>query len=469
VSSTLFYDPVERVVATLHPNNTFEKVVFDPWMQATYDVNDTVTFDPKSDPDVGDFFGMLPDGDYLPTWYQQRVGGALGPYELAAAQKAAAHANTPMLAHFDGLGRTFLTIADNGKDARGAAQLYSTRTVLDIGGDQREVIDALGRVVMRYDYDLLKAKIHQASMEAGERWTLNGATGKPIRAWNSRNYVFRTEYDSLRRPLQSFVQGGDPSESNPKVLAQEILFERTVYGDSPDTGLTQLQRTQANLCGKAFQHFDSGGVVTTDLYDFKGNSLRSTRQFGADYKNAPDWSQNPALETESFSAFTAYDALNRAIAVTAPDNSIYRPMFNEANLLETVDVNLRGALANGQAVWTPFVSNIDYNAKGQRTLIKYGNGAATAYDYDAKTFRLANLKTTRAAGQNGLAAQIFNDPATVQDLRYTYDPVGNMTRIEDAALKTVFNANQQVDSAADYTYDPLYRLIEATGREHIGQ
>ena len=56
VSPTLFYDSAERVVATLHPNNTFEKVVFDPWMQTSYDVNDTVTFDPKSDPDVGDFF-----------------------------------------------------------------------------------------------------------------------------------------------------------------------------------------------------------------------------------------------------------------------------------------------------------------------------------------------------------------------------------------------------------------------------
>ena len=48
-------------------------------MQTSYDVNDTVTFDPKSDPDVGDFFSQLPDADYLPTWYQQRIGGALGP------------------------------------------------------------------------------------------------------------------------------------------------------------------------------------------------------------------------------------------------------------------------------------------------------------------------------------------------------------------------------------------------------
>src|SRR5258708_23635003 len=61
VSPTLFYDPVERVVATLHPNHTFEKVVFDPWKQTSWDVNDTVLLDPKTDPDVGAFFQLLPD------------------------------------------------------------------------------------------------------------------------------------------------------------------------------------------------------------------------------------------------------------------------------------------------------------------------------------------------------------------------------------------------------------------------
>ena len=73
----LFYDPVERVVATLHPNHTYEKVVFDPWRQETWDVNDTVLqSDPAQDPDVGDFFRSLPDADYLPTWYDQRSRGA---------------------------------------------------------------------------------------------------------------------------------------------------------------------------------------------------------------------------------------------------------------------------------------------------------------------------------------------------------------------------------------------------------
>ena len=124
VSDTLFYDALERIVATLHPNNTFAKVVFDPWQQTTYDVNDTVTFDPKTDPDVSEFFDLLPDTDYLPTWYNQRINGGLGPDEQAAAQKAAQHANTPTIAQADSLGRAFLTIADNGKDSSGNDQQY---------------------------------------------------------------------------------------------------------------------------------------------------------------------------------------------------------------------------------------------------------------------------------------------------------------------------------------------------------
>src|SRR3712207_819524 len=72
VSPVLFYDPVERIVATLHPNHTWEKVVFDPWRQETWDVSDTVlAADPKNDPDVGNFFRRLPNGDYLPTWHAQ--------------------------------------------------------------------------------------------------------------------------------------------------------------------------------------------------------------------------------------------------------------------------------------------------------------------------------------------------------------------------------------------------------------
>jgi RHS repeat-associated protein len=112
----------------------------------------------------------------------------------------------------------------------------------------------------------------------------------------------------------------------------------------------------------------------------------------------------------------------------------------------------------GETTPTRFVTNIDYNAKGQRELIEYGNNVKTEYSYDPLTVRLRNLKTTRGA-----------DHAPMQDLSYTYDPAGNITKITDAAQQTIYFNNQVVTPDADYIYDSIYRLIQAEGREHIGQ
>jgi RHS repeat-associated protein len=479
VTPIIFYDSAERVVATLHPNHSWEKVVFDPWQQTTYDINDTVLIpirptDPNRDKDVEGFFSRLPEGDYLPTWHELRTDAlqtakfammypdaAMRESETSAAQKAAAHANTSAVTHFDSLGRIFLTFAHNGFEADGTPIQYPTRVELDIEGNQRavrdaitkthdaqgnETVDELGRIVMRYDYDMLGNRIHQASMEAGERWMLNDVTGKPVRAWDSRGFIRRITYDELRRPTGLFV-----TENGAKRQA-----ERTVYGES--------QGTAGNHRTRVFQVFDAAGIKTSEGYDFKGNLLSSRRDLLPDYKKAVDWAQNPVANDGTFTTSTTYDALNRPITVTSPDGSIYLPTFNEANLLDKVDVNLRGT-----AAVTSFVTNIDYNAKGQRALIAYGNGAQTTYEYDPLTFRLTRLRTRRAAGLNGISSQLFTDPSVVQDLHYTYDPAGNLTRIADTSLARLSNSGPADNAPSDYTYDAIYRLVEATGREHIGQ
>ena len=97
-----------------------------------------------------------------------------------------------------------LTTALSGDNAI-VEEKYPTGVELDIEGNQRAVAMRRAkrrrwRIVMRYDYDMLGNRIHQASMEAGERWMLNDVTGKPIRAWDSRGHQFRTAYDPLRRP-----------------------------------------------------------------------------------------------------------------------------------------------------------------------------------------------------------------------------------------------------------------------------
>lgn len=521
VTPILFYDPVERVVATLHPNHTYEKVVLDPWQQTTYDVNDTCTprnqqtGDPRTDPDVQgyvrEYFNTQPAN--WETWHVQRIGNAMGADEQNAARRAAAHADTPTIAHFDALGRPFLTVARNRVVCNGHAlhgrsdEDFCARVELDIEGNQREVRDERKllvnylpdgpieqRIVMRYAYDMLGNRIRQLSMEAEARWMLNDVAGKPIRAWDGRGHTFRTEYDPLRRPVRTWVTGADPANPN-----QPLLTERLVYGEQ------HPQAEVFRLRGKPYLHLDQAGVVTNELYDFEGNLKSNSRRIGKEYKQVIDWSVAdaaipvsaiaqldlvaleaalaPQLETGTYASQTTYDALNRPLTVTSPDGSIYRPTFNEANLLDQVNVNLRGAMANGQPVWTPFVTNIDYDAKGQRTLIQYGNGAETRYRYDRETFRLINLYTRRSAAFTADCDNPNPPPDTIaapekppagkrcglQNLHYTYDPAGNITHIRDDAQQTIYFSGQIIEPSNDYTYDAFYRLIEAKGREHLGQ
>jgi RHS repeat-associated protein len=459
VTPIMFYDAAERVVATLHPNHTFEKVVFDPWQQTTWDVNDTVLIAaPKTDADVGSFFDRLPETDYLPTWYDLRIDPAkaleewpdvdrqgrahpenaqIRTAEKSAAKKAAKHAGTPTVAHLDSLGRTFLTIADNGD-----AGNYETRVELDIKGNQRSAIDARGRTVMTYDYDLLSVRIHQVSMDAGERWMLNDVMGKPMYGWDSRGHRLHHQYDAVRRPTQLFVSKG----------LVERLAEQVIYGED------QPNDTQLNLRGKTYQQLDGAGIVTNENYDFKGNLLSARRQFLQNYKDDVDWGRSPELESESFTSSTTYDALNRPVTLITPDRSVILPTYNEANLLNAVEANLQGKQENNEPIWTAFVKNIDYNEKGQRQVIEYGNDAKTSYAYDPKTFRLTHLLTTRLI-----------DRARLQYLRYAYDPVGNITQIIDNTQQTIYFNNQVVSPTANYVYDAIYRLIAADGREHIGQ
>ncbi|MFD4368971.1 SpvB/TcaC N-terminal domain-containing protein [Rhodococcus sp. NPDC058521] len=488
VSPILSYDPIGRVVATMHPNHSWEKVIFDPWRQETWDVNDTtLVADPRADTDVGEFFSHLADAEYLPTWGALRTdpvqAAAFGERypdlvdranETRAAEKTRIHAATPTVAHVDSLGRGFLSVAHNAfrysrpTDSR-VEEFHSTRTVLDIEGNQREVIDAMDRSVMRYDYDMLGNRVRQASMEAGERWTLNDVVGKTIYAWDSRNRRLRTTYDPLRRPTETLLHDA---------AGPEITVGQNTYGES------RLNPEAGNLRGKVVELHDQAGVVTSDAYDFKGNLLHSRRRLAQSYKATLDWSGAVPLEPETYSSRTRYDALNRPIQLIAPHSdrpgatvNIIQLTYNDANLLEQVhawlnqDAEPGGALdpatANLRAI-----TDIDYDAKGQRTLIDYGNGARTLYAYDPLTQRLSRLLTRRDAvafpSDCPQPAPADWRGCQLQNLHYTYDPAGNITHIRDDAQQAIFFNNRRVEPSAEYTYDALNRLIEATGREHLG-
>ena len=171
-----------------------------------------------------------------------------------------------------------------------------------------------------------------------------------------------------------------------------------------------------------------------------------------------------------------YDALNRPNELTYPQDVDGQrkkviPHYNRAGALEAVSLDSDG-----------FVRQIAYNAKGQRVLVAYGNGIMTRHAYDRETFRLARLRTDRVRQPgffapladlfraSGRDAQTFESAGSpIQDFTYTHDLAGNITTIDERTPNCGVRNNPHGRDRLlrEFTYDPIYRLLSATGRACI--
>ncbi|WKJ90074.1 SpvB/TcaC N-terminal domain-containing protein [Methylomonas montana] len=466
--AVMIYDPRGQVIRTSNPDGSQQTVIYGvpadlakpeqfaptPWEAYTYDANDNA-----------------------------------GRTHAEAAQGYQAHWNTPASIVIDALGRTITATARNGADPK---DWYVTRSSYDIRGNLLSVTDALGRVAFRYGYDLANRPWRTDSIDAGLRRTVLDAVGNPLEQRDSKGALTLHGYDEGNRLNRLWARDG---------LNQPLtLREVTIYGDRPDSGLNADAARLLNLLGKPYRHYDEAGLVSVPGYDFKGNPLSQTRQVLRDevlltaYRNGPernwaidayrvDW-QAPAgttleahaqtlLDPIKYETSTRYDALNRIKSLLYPqDVSGQRqellPVYNRAGGLAQVKLN-------GQI----YVQQIAYSAKGQRVLVAYGNGAMSRYVYDDKTFRLLRLRSERYSQPEADRYQPGGE--ALQDLAYRYDLIGNILQIEDraqgsgilnnpAAATVGDGALKQLLAAGDallrqFDYDPIYRLLSATGRE----
>lgn len=420
VTPILHHDPVGRLVRTDLPDGTYTKVVFDAWRHEAWDASDTVADAP---------------------WLARMQAGSTA--QQRAATLSLAHAGTPTVSQTDALGRSFLVIADNG-----AAGMLPTRSALDTQGRVRTITDPRGVVAVNARHDPLGRAVVAATADAGQVVTLFDVVGKPVRSWNARAFQHRQEYDPLRRPTCMFAQEGTGSK---------VLVERTVYGES------HPEAVERNLRGRPYLALDAAGALTNERYDFAGNLISSGRRLAYDYHATADWSAlahleaiadietaaSTALDPEVFTTQLAYDALERVVSRTTPDASEAIDSYDQGGQLEQVVAHVRGAASP-----TAVIDSIDYNARRQRLRVDYGNGTSTVFSYNDKTSRLIRLRTTRTS--NG---------AVLQDLAYTYDAAGHVVQIDDA----VSFGNPGIAAGGLYTYDAVYRLTTAEGREHPGQ
>src|SRR5205823_6498773 len=109
-------------------------------------------------------------------------------------------------------------------------ELFQTYTLLDIQGNQRAVIDALGNQILQHTHDMLRRPMYANSSDAGEHWTLVDITGAEVRSWDGRGTAKRKRYDALRRlTLADITDPAQAAKAAQPLLAAEPMATHTGY------------------------------------------------------------------------------------------------------------------------------------------------------------------------------------------------------------------------------------------------
>jgi RHS repeat-associated protein len=446
VKARMFYDSLGRVIRTLNPDNSEQRVVYG----VPTNLNDTSVFTPS------------PWENY--AYDANDLAPLTNPI---GSNVATTHFYTPKSSVIDALGRTIKTVeySDNTNYNNTIEMNYT----YDVRGNLVQVNDPLGRIVFEHKYDLRTPQkdqplppLYTKHIDKGVSTTWWDAAGKPIQSTDAKGAVALSAYDIISRPINSWAKN--------KTGANFSLRNVMQYGDT--AGLVNPQNL--NLKTKLYRAYDEAGMVELSNYDFKGNTLKKNRRVisSTTLKTAllayttyiVDWTGLPnILETTGYDTDMAYDALNRVTQLTLPQDvtlsrKLIVPTYNNAGALEKVSYD-----------GTVYVENIVYDAKGQRQLIAFGNGVMTRYAYDSLTFRLKRQKSEKYV-KTVVANTITYTPqagSTRQDDGFDYDLVGNIMkilhRVTDCGITSSVLGADALDR--NFTYDAINRLLTADGRE----
>ncbi|MGW1718187.1 SpvB/TcaC N-terminal domain-containing protein [Streptomyces sp. NPDC002156] len=187
-----------------------------------------------------------------------------------------------------------------------------------------------------------------------------------------------------------------------------------------------------NAAGRVTKIEDAAGVVKRE-YGPLGEVVEETRTL-----------PGPLHSTSVFTTGYRYDSFGRVLSMTYPDGE---------ELEYTYDSGGQVTAAEGKKkhYTYDYLKSLDYDKFGQRTRIELGNGTSTTYTYDAEDRRLATLDSTLPKGDS------------FQNLSYTYDAVGNLTRQENETEPVTSGSEPGGPTVQTYEYDNLYRLTKATG------
>ncbi|MDS0907047.1 RHS repeat protein, partial [Morganella morganii] len=333
-------------------------------------------------------------------------------------------------------------------DERITYHQFDKRGFLEKSADPR--MQASGLSNFRYVTSLSGQVLCTESADAGISLTLNDAAGR-LMISISQICTDKGQDNCSKAVTQTFRYEGADSAGRLLSITEQTagqnaqVTERFMYA-----GNSEAEKAR-NLAGICTHHYDPAGLVQTDSIALTGVPLSITRQLLKDADKPVSWPEsNPQtlLSAEKYTTQTIADATGAVLNTTNAAGHQQKVTYDIAGLLRTSRVTVKGGTEK------IIIKSVTYSAAGQKLCEEHGNGVVTTYTYEPQTQRLIAVKTEHPARK-----KIF------QDLRYEYDPVGNVLCVTNSAEETRFWHNQKVVPENRYTYDTLYQLVSATGRE----
>lgn len=211
-----------------------------------------------------------------------------------------------------------------------------------------------------------------------------------------------------------------------------------------------VEQRAKNLAGILSLHHDNAGFSEVLNQALSGHPLETQQHLLLWDADLPDWSSLPATEPP-LTMSTRADTTGALLTQT-----------NASGVTTVTAYDVSGALRenhlcydqNGLVTKVVTLKNIVRSAEGLVLSQTSGNGVVEMYNYHPQSRRLTRHAVRRGARY-------------LSDLRYSYDPAGNILSQTDVATVTRRHRNLTSSGERNYTYDTLYRLISATGRERL--
>ncbi|WP_238082072.1 RHS repeat-associated core domain-containing protein [Pseudescherichia vulneris] len=284
--------------------------------------------------------------------------------------------------------------------------------------------------------------LRRESSDSGEQVTLFDVAGHQVWTRDGHGTVQTIAYDELGRPESGSEQLSGSSEIR--------VSWRSEYGDS---GTADNGSQGHNLRGVNIAQYDDGGLHSVSEVTLSGAVFSQTQRFLLSAEDLPDWPEDEVgrkvlLETEVYPTTTAVDARGAVLNQTDAAGHMQTWQYDVSGHARYQDVTPAG----GESLI--LLAGITWSAAGQVMTESAGNGVTTTYGYDPQNQWLATITAQRT------------DSTTLQDLSYGYDFTGNVTSVTDCTVAAGYYRNQSTSGIRQFTYDALYQLLSATGREN---